>query len=101
VTPRQRRAAQAAVSAYDFGAVAEAATNPEPAPLVLSTVSDLSERIRAGQAAARARGVPFGRPRVVDAKRIRRLAAKGLSQRRIAAEAGVSLSTVRRALRVA
>jgi DNA-binding NarL/FixJ family response regulator len=38
---------------------------------------------------------------VVNVKRIRRLAAKGLSERRIAAEAGVSLSTVRRALRVA
>jgi DNA-binding NarL/FixJ family response regulator len=101
VTAAQRRAAQKAVSSYDFDAVAETVSNGEAAPLVLSTVSDLSERIRAGQAAARARGVAFGRPRVVDAKRIRKLAAKGLSQRRIAAEAGVSLSTVRRALRVA
>jgi hypothetical protein len=100
VTPAQQRAANARIRDFEFEAVAAAAANPEPAQLV-TPVMDLSARVRAGQAAARARGVPFGRPRVVDPVKVRRLAAKGLSQRRIAAEAGISVSSVRRVLRVA
>ncbi len=56
------------------------------------------ERVRAGQAAAKRRGVKFGRPRVkVDAVEIRRLRSEGQSFARIAEDTGLSVGTVFRA----
>jgi DNA invertase Pin-like site-specific DNA recombinase len=62
----------------------------------------ISERTRAGMASARQRGIPMGRPRKLTAKQIAR--AKELITRRrrsrasIAAELGVDVATLRRAL---
>jgi DNA invertase Pin-like site-specific DNA recombinase len=69
---------------------------------VLGAVAELErslivERVRAGLRNARAKGKRLGRPRVaVDAARIGRLRAQGLSWARIATEMGVGEGTVRR-----
>lgn len=56
-------------------------------------------RVRSGLAAARARGMRLGRPRVaVDAARIAALRAQGLSWARIGEELGLGEGTVRRAV---
>ncbi len=59
----------------------------------------IRERVSAGMAAAKKRGVPLGRPVVLDAKRIaraRRLRGSGHSVRAIATKLGVGSSTVQR-----
>jgi DNA invertase Pin-like site-specific DNA recombinase len=67
---------------------------------VLGAVAELersliAERIRAGLRNARAKGKRLGRPRVaVDAARVARLRASGLSWPKIASELGVSVGTV-------
>ena len=72
---------------------------------VLGAVAELErslivERVRAGLRNARAKGKTLGRPRiVVDAARISRLRASGLSWPKIAAELGVSVGTVYQAAR--
>ncbi len=72
---------------------------------VLGAVAELErslivERVRAGLRNARAKGKTLGRPRVtVDAARIGRLRASGLSWPKIAAELGVSVGTVFQASR--
>jgi DNA invertase Pin-like site-specific DNA recombinase len=72
---------------------------------VLGAVAELErslivERVRAGLRNARAKGKTLGRPRVaVDAARISRLRAQGLSWPKIAAELGVSVGTVYQASR--
>jgi DNA invertase Pin-like site-specific DNA recombinase len=69
---------------------------------VLGAVAELErslivERVRAGLRNARAKGKRLGRPRVtVDAARIGRLRAQGLSWARIAAQLGVGEGTVYR-----
>jgi DNA invertase Pin-like site-specific DNA recombinase len=69
---------------------------------VLGAVAELErslivERVRAGLRNARAKGKRLGRPRVaVDATRIGRLRAQGLSWASIATELGVGEGTVRR-----
>jgi DNA invertase Pin-like site-specific DNA recombinase len=69
---------------------------------VLGAVAELErslivERVRAGLRNARAKGKRLGRPRVaVDAARIGRLRAQGLSWASIATELGVGEGTVRR-----
>lgn len=71
---------------------------------VLAAVAELErativERVRAGQKAAKRRGVRFGRPCVeVDADQARKLRSKGLSWRAISAEMGIPKDTVRRAI---
>lgn len=77
---------------------------PQPAdsaPGVLGPVASAGDRsaaTRAGMALARARGVHLGRPPAPVRGRVAELAAAGWSLRRIAAELGVSVSTVRRAI---
>lgn len=59
----------------------------------------ISERVRAGMRAARARGIRIGRPRrAVDAARARRLLDEGCSLRRVARVLGVPVRTLSRAL---
>ncbi len=62
----------------------------------------ISERTKAGLAAAKARGRPGGRPASISADQrgeIRRLAAEGLSIREVSRRTGVSPSSVGRTLR--
>lgn len=60
----------------------------------------IQERVKAGIRNARAKGKRIGRPRVaVDAARIARLRAQGLSWPKIAAELGLSVGTVYQASR--
>ncbi|MGA3293837.1 MAG: recombinase family protein [Candidatus Acidiferrales bacterium] len=72
---------------------------------VLGAVAELersliAERVRAGLRNARAKGKRLGRPRVaVDAARIARLRASGLSWPAVARELGVSVGTVYQAAR--
>jgi DNA invertase Pin-like site-specific DNA recombinase len=55
----------------------------------------IAERVRAGLRNAKAKGRKLGRPRVaVDATRVTRLRAAGLSWPKIARELGVSVGTV-------
>lgn len=65
--------------------------------------SMIQERVKAGLARARAEGKTLGRPNVADAVRDQVLAAKrdGLSVRRIAEEAGVSVGTAKRIIKAA
>ncbi len=60
----------------------------------------LRERVRAGLAAAKAKGVKLGRPRTSDqhAPAVRRLATQRVSQAGIARKLGVPRATVRRIL---
>lgn len=69
---------------------------------VLGAVAELertiiTERVTAGIAAAKARGVRFGRPTVqCDDDQARRLLAQGLGQRAVAGRLGISPRTLRR-----
>jgi DNA invertase Pin-like site-specific DNA recombinase len=55
----------------------------------------IAERVKNGMDKARKRGTHLGRPRLtVDAAEIERLRSQGLSVRRIAAQVGISKSTV-------
>ncbi len=57
----------------------------------------IGERVRAGQARARARGVRFGRkPRLVDLEELRRRRTQGQGWRRIARAMKAPTSTLRR-----
>ncbi|MBK6728378.1 MAG: recombinase family protein [Xanthomonadales bacterium] len=58
------------------------------------------ERVNAGLATARAKGVRLGRPQVADKveARIRKLRAEGLGQLKIAKQLGCGVGTVRRVL---
>jgi DNA invertase Pin-like site-specific DNA recombinase len=73
---------------------------------VLGAVAELErslivERVRAGLRNARSKGKTLGRPRVpVDAARIGRLRAQGLSIREIAEELGYSRSLVHKTLTI-
>jgi DNA invertase Pin-like site-specific DNA recombinase len=58
----------------------------------------ISDRTRAGLAAARARGKRLGRPSTVDRERVRSLRGEGLSMAAIGRELGVTKSAVQRAL---
>ncbi len=59
----------------------------------------ITERVKSGQAAAKRRGVRFGRPRVqVDPEKLADLRRQGLSYANIAKATGVSVSTVFRAV---
>jgi DNA invertase Pin-like site-specific DNA recombinase len=70
---------------------------------VLGAVAELersliAERVRAGLRNARAKGKRLGRPRkIVDAAKIGRLRAQGVSWRKIARQTGCSAKTCRRA----
>jgi DNA invertase Pin-like site-specific DNA recombinase len=70
---------------------------------VLGAVAELersliAERVRAGLRNARAKGKTLGRPRkIVDAAKIGRLRAQGVSWRKIARQMGCSAKTCRRA----
>ncbi len=74
---------------------------------VLGAVAELersliAERVRAGLRNARAKGKKLGRPRVVvDRARIRALRAQGRGWKKIAAELGIGVGTVRRAIQEA
>lgn len=62
----------------------------------------IRERVRAGLARARAAGRRFGRPRaVLDASRVERLLAEGLSLREVARRTGYSRATIARRFRLA
>ncbi len=55
----------------------------------------ITERVKSGQAAAKRRGIKFGRPRVnVDSKKLAELRRRGLSYANIAKETGLSVGTV-------
>ena len=57
----------------------------------------IGERVRAGQARARARGAHIGRrPRLVDVEEVRRRRAAGQGWRRIARALKVPMTTLRR-----
>jgi DNA invertase Pin-like site-specific DNA recombinase len=59
----------------------------------------ITERVKSGQAAAKRRGIKFGRPRVdVDTKRIAELRRQGISYANIAKATGVSVGTIFRAM---
>jgi DNA invertase Pin-like site-specific DNA recombinase len=92
----------------DFVSVTEAIDTSTPAGKMVFTVlgavaelerSIIRERVVAGQKAAKRRGVRFGRPVVsVDAAKVQRLRADGLSWRAIAAQTGIAKDTLRRSL---
>jgi DNA invertase Pin-like site-specific DNA recombinase len=59
----------------------------------------ITERIKSGQAAAKRRGIKFGRPRVdVNAKRLMELRGNGVSYANIAKATGLSVGTIFRTL---
>jgi DNA invertase Pin-like site-specific DNA recombinase len=59
----------------------------------------ITERVKSGQAAAKRRGVKFGRPRLeLDTRELTELRNEGMSFANIAKSTGVSLGTVYRAL---
>lgn len=60
----------------------------------------IRERVNAGLARARAKGVPLGRPKVDAAieERIRQMAAKGIGKLKTARELGIGVSVVQRVL---
>ena len=59
----------------------------------------IAERVKSGQAAAKRRGVKFGRPRAdVDAEKLAELRRQGISYANIAKATGLSVGTVFRAM---
>jgi len=90
----------------DFVSITEAIDTSTPAGKMVFTIlgavaelerSIIRERVIAGQRAARARGVHFGRPPVaVDTGRVAQLRKQGLSWRAVASEMGVPKDTLRR-----
>lgn len=60
--------------------------------------SMIRERCAAGRVAARARGVPMGRPKHIDRARIAALLADGVTQRQVAVIVGCNRATVSRLL---
>jgi len=59
----------------------------------------ITERVKSGQAAAKRRGVRFGRPRAdVDTEKLAELRRQGISYANIAKETGLSVGTVFRAV---
>lgn len=59
----------------------------------------IAERVKSGQAAAKRRGVKFGRPRAdIDIQRLTELRRQGISYANIAKATGLSVGTVFRAL---
>src|SRR3990167_4806542 len=81
-------------------------TSTAQGKLLLAIVASFAEfessmirmRVRAGLEHARSKGQRLGRPQVRDDSAIRKLHAKGLSQRQIAAELGLSKGSVQNAL---
>ncbi len=63
----------------------------------------IKERVNAGIAAAKTRGVKFGRPQTINgrAAEVRKLKAKGLGLRAIGRELGMPVSSVHKALSMA
>lgn len=59
----------------------------------------IKERIKAGVAAARARGSVLGRPKTTQSVKILELRAQGKSLREIAREVGIGVASVHRVLR--
>ena len=60
----------------------------------------ITERVRSGQAAARRRGVRFGRPKVaLELPHLQELRAAGASYAKIAERTGISVGKVHAALR--
>jgi DNA invertase Pin-like site-specific DNA recombinase len=94
----------------DFVSLQEAIDTSTPAGKMVFTVlgavaelerSIITERVRAGQRAAKRRGVRFGRPSTeVPVDRISRLRRAGLSWRAIATQTGLAKDTLRRAVAV-
>jgi DNA invertase Pin-like site-specific DNA recombinase len=92
------------VLGIEFVSLSESLDTATPAGRMVFTVlgavaelerSLIAERVRAGLRNARAKGKRLGRPRVaVDAARVTRLRASGLSWPNIARELGVSVGTV-------
>ena len=88
----------------DFVSLQEAIDTSTPAGKMVFTVlgavaelerSIITERVKAGQRAAKRRGVRFGRPSVeVDIKRVERLRNQGLSWRAVSAKVGVAKDTL-------
>jgi len=94
------------VLGIEFVSLSESLDTATPAGRMVFTVlgavaelerSLITERVRAGLRNARAKGKKLGRPRVaVDAARIGRLRAQGLSWAKIAAQLGAGEGTVYR-----
>jgi len=92
------------VLGIEFVSISESLDTATPAGRMVFTVlgavaelerSLIAERVRAGLRNAKAKGRKLGRPRVaVDATRVIRLRASGLSWPKIARELGVSVGTV-------
>jgi len=92
------------VLGIEFVSLSESLDTATPAGRMVFTVlgavaelerSLIAERVRAGLRNAKAKGRKLGRPRVaVDAARVTRLRASGLSWPKIARELGVSVGTV-------
>ena len=92
------------VLGIEFVSLSESLDTATPAGRMVFTVlgavaelerSLIAERVRAGLRNARAKGKRLGRPRVaVDAAKVARLRASGLSWPKIARELGVSVGTV-------
>jgi len=92
------------VLGIEFVSLSESLDTATPAGRMVFTVlgavaelerSLIAERVRAGLRNAKAKGRKLGRPRVaVDATRVTRLRASGLSWPKIARELGVSVGTV-------
>jgi len=91
------------VLGIEFVSLSESLDTATPAGRMVFTVlgavaelerSLIAERVRAGLRNARAKGKRLGRPRIaVDAARVARLRASGLSWPKIARELGVSVGT--------
>lgn len=92
------------VLGVEFVSLSESLDTATPAGRMVFTVlgavaelerSLIAERVRAGLRNAKAKGRKLGRPRVVvDATRVTRLRASGLSWPKVARELGVSVGTV-------
>jgi len=59
----------------------------------------ITERVKSGQAAAKRRGIKFGRPRLeLDAEKLAELRSQGMSYANIARATGLSVGTIFRAM---